>query len=95
MSVPASKVRSLDQVLAQPHVKARGFMEAAGDLPTAPGISLKVPGSGVRSMTLPATENTPPPALGQHTEAVLSELGLASEQIDVLFRDGVVAGPRA
>jgi len=95
VSVPASRVRDLEQVLAQPHVEARGFMESAGDVPTAPGTPLRVPGSGVRSATLPMEVNMPPPVLGQHTETVLAELGLAGSEIDGLFRDGVVAGPRA
>lgn len=94
-SVPASRVRGLGEVLAHPHVRRRGFMERAGDRPGEPGVPLEVPGSGVRSVTLRAEDNAPPPALGQHSEAVLAELGLDRDAIGVLFRDGVVAGPRA
>ena len=37
------------------------------------------------------TRPAPPPALGQHTDAVLAEFDLAPDQISALRRDGVVA----
>lgn len=38
----------------------------------------------------PATIRTPPPVLGEHTDAVLGELGYEATQIDDLHRRGVV-----
>jgi formyl-CoA transferase/CoA:oxalate CoA-transferase len=35
----------------------------------------------------------PAPGLGEHTEAVLRELGYAAEEIDALLQAGAVAGP--
>ena len=55
---------------------------------------LAVPGSGVRATTRAASPNAPPPVLGEHTGAVLDELGLGAAEIESLFADGVVAGPR-
>jgi len=34
------------------------------------------------------------PAPGQHTVEVLDALGYSREEVDALFADGVVAGPR-
>lgn len=92
-SVPAAKVRALDEVLTHPHVVQRAFMESAG---TVPGTAtpLAVPGSGVRATTREASSNAPPPVLGEHTVAVLSGLGLGEAEIEALYADGVIAGPR-
>ena len=39
----------------------------------------------------PARMETPPPALGAHTEAILGELGYDAAAIETLRREGVVA----
>jgi crotonobetainyl-CoA:carnitine CoA-transferase CaiB-like acyl-CoA transferase len=38
----------------------------------------------------PATIRTPPPTLGQDTDAILGELGFGPAEIEVLRRRGVV-----
>ena len=42
----------------------------------------------------PARRTRPAPALGEHTEEVLREAGLAEEEIAALIGAGAAAGPR-
>ena len=46
--------------------------------------------SPLRLMDTPPTLRYPPPALGEHTELVLKELGLDTQAIAALRADGVV-----
>ncbi|GIX48386.1 MAG: hypothetical protein KatS3mg131_2597 [Candidatus Tectimicrobiota bacterium] len=41
----------------------------------------------------PASVRLPPPRLGEHTEAVLGELGYRAEAIAALRRQGVIGPP--
>ena len=45
-----------------------------------------------RASATPATVRRPAPRVGEHTEEVLNELGLAPDEIARLVRAGVVAG---
>jgi crotonobetainyl-CoA:carnitine CoA-transferase CaiB-like acyl-CoA transferase len=56
--------------------------------------AVRVPRHAPRFWRTPAEPPGDVPALGQHTAAVLAELGLDGERVDGLFAAGVVAGPR-
>ncbi len=87
--VPAAPIQTLDRVLADPQVTQRRMVvemshPRLGPIPTL-GTPIKVDGE----MDLPVT---PPPALGQHTEAVLRELlGYPAERVAALREEGVIA----
>jgi crotonobetainyl-CoA:carnitine CoA-transferase CaiB-like acyl-CoA transferase len=86
--VPAGRVRSLAEMLAEDQAKARGIscelhLEAAQGPIRLPALGFKVNGKAI-----PAT--TPPPTLGQDTETVLRSLGLSGEEVERLRNDGVV-----
>jgi alpha-methylacyl-CoA racemase len=67
-----------------PHNKARNaFIELAGVPQPAPAPRF--------SRTKPATP-TPPVTLGQHTDAVLSSIGISSAEIAALRQKGIVGG---
>ena len=51
---------------------------------------ITVLGVPVKLSATPGAVRTPPPALGQHTTAVLEELGLMPAEIEALRADGVV-----
>lgn len=74
-SVPVAKVRKIDEVLAHPHVVARDLMIEAA----VPGIAAPVRLSGLGFRFGDDTPRTPlaVPAIGEHTQQVLQEIGLA------------------
>ena len=86
--VPAGPVLSPQQLLDDPHVNAAGFLAPI----SFPGLT-----AGARIMTTPVVlSDTPgritqaPPVLGQHTEELLSELGITAEEVESLRREGVI-----
>jgi alpha-methylacyl-CoA racemase len=85
-------VLDVDEVLGSEHVAAREMVVEL-DQPgaAAPVRQLGVPVKLSRTPGDPARR--PGPALGEHTEEVLLELGYGSEEIRALFEAGAVAGP--
>ena len=88
--VPAAPLRDVMEVLADPHLRARGFLTehlteaGAVALPNSP---MRYDGSSLRPLT-------PAPSLGEHTDAVLSELcGLGDAELADLRREGVIGAP--
>ncbi len=85
--VPVGKINSVSEALADPHLAARNFI-----------VTLEHPTLGaVRSLATPIhLSQTPlryerhPPALGEHTLEILSELGYRSEYADKLRLGGVI-----
>ena len=80
------------EVLADPHLHERGFLAACTTetgtvvLPNSP---MRYAGSALRRLT-------PSPSLGEHTDAVLSELcGLDDAELAELRRAGVIGAPGA
>jgi crotonobetainyl-CoA:carnitine CoA-transferase CaiB-like acyl-CoA transferase len=65
--VPCGRVRSIDQVLADPQLAARDMLVEIG----AGDATMSVPGNPVKlSDTPPDPRRSPPPALGQHTDEI-------------------------
>jgi crotonobetainyl-CoA:carnitine CoA-transferase CaiB-like acyl-CoA transferase len=62
--VPCGRVRTVEDVLADPQLAARQMLV---DIPTADG-SVKVPGNPVKLSAIVARAPTPPPRLGEHTD---------------------------
>jgi crotonobetainyl-CoA:carnitine CoA-transferase CaiB-like acyl-CoA transferase len=86
--VPCGSVRDLHEVFTDPQIAARGMMVPMTH-PTA-GV-IRVLGSPLKLSDTPATQRTPPPTLGQHTESVLQrDLGLTPDAIDELRAGGVI-----
>ncbi len=90
-SVPAGKVATLGEVVANPQLAAIGNMDAV----TATGQSEKVavPGLAFTSNLAGPNDLPPPEASGESTRRVLTELGLDGDEIDALARAGIIAGP--
>ncbi len=85
--VPAGRIYSVADIVADPHYLARGMILDA-DLPG--GASVKMPGIVPKMSDTPGNVNWQGPSLGQHTQAVLGDLGLSEETIQRLKDGGVV-----
>jgi crotonobetainyl-CoA:carnitine CoA-transferase CaiB-like acyl-CoA transferase len=77
--IVCAPVYAMDQALADPQAVARGMVVRV-DHPRAGSLGLL--GSPIRMSETPVDRYTAPPALGEHTEAVLTEiLGMSPERI--------------
>ena len=86
--VPAGQVLGVPEILDEPQVRDRGFVET---LPaTKPdGGSLRVTRPGFR-LDEPMPAPAGPPALGADTRSWLRRLGRSDEEIDAMARAGIV-----
>src|SRR5215211_4793495 len=85
--VPCSPINSIDKVLSLPQVLQQ---ELVIDLPREDIPGLRMPGIAIKLSETPGTARLPPPRLGEHTEAVLGELGYDADEIERLRAGGVV-----
>lgn len=86
--VPAAPVNNLEGAFAEPPVAERGMI-VEYDHPDVGRVRL--PGNPIKMSDVPATPSQPAPRLGEHTDAVLSELlSLSTERIADLRRQGAV-----
>ena len=87
--VPAGEVLSVPAVLAHPQVTARGLIKG---FDTVPGLdrAIAVVRPGYRLSGGDPEPLAPPPTLGQHTDAILGELGYDAGAIARLRADGAV-----
>jgi crotonobetainyl-CoA:carnitine CoA-transferase CaiB-like acyl-CoA transferase len=81
--VPAARVRSLAEALHDPHFKARGVMHGQEGAQGVPG-RFEVPMAAFRFQHDGPAINAPPPAVGQHSEGILAELGYSEGEIKAL-----------
>ncbi|MDI9408920.1 MAG: CaiB/BaiF CoA-transferase family protein [Candidatus Pacebacteria bacterium] len=91
LAVPVGPINRIDQVFADPQVKARELeiqlRRGTADSPLYPGVR-----SPIRMSASPVTATKAPPALGEDTDHILgTHLGLTTEAIAQLRRDGIVA----
>ncbi|MCH7645112.1 MAG: CoA transferase [Myxococcales bacterium] len=95
--VPCGPINDIEQLFADPQVKARGLQIAIPDTdPTAENGGANLPGvaSPIRYSETPIRYELPPPRLGQHTDEVLrEELQLDAAELKRL-RDLGILGDR-
>lgn len=80
-------VRTLEEALGDPLFRERGMVTELTGPGGAPQLALGVP---IQLRGTPGTLRTPPAGFGEHTIAVLQELGYTAEEIDRLAREGVI-----
>jgi crotonobetainyl-CoA:carnitine CoA-transferase CaiB-like acyl-CoA transferase len=85
--VPCGAVKSVAEVVADEQLRLREMIVEMRHPTVGPMRALGVP---VKLSDTPGGVRTPPPVLGQHTDAVLQELGFGEAAIDRLRQDGVI-----
>jgi crotonobetainyl-CoA:carnitine CoA-transferase CaiB-like acyl-CoA transferase len=86
-AVPASKIYSIADIAADPHYAAR---EMIRQIRMADGATLKVPGVVPKLSATPGDFDGGGPALGEHTDELLREMGYDAAAIADLRRRGVI-----
>jgi crotonobetainyl-CoA:carnitine CoA-transferase CaiB-like acyl-CoA transferase len=87
LKIGCGPINTLEQVFADPQVKARGCVV---EMPHASGATVKVVANPVRLSATPADYRGAPPALGQHTAEVLGGLlGMGEAEIAALKEKGI------
>jgi formyl-CoA transferase/CoA:oxalate CoA-transferase len=86
--VPSAAVRTITEAFADPQLAAREMIVPLEHLAAG---TVRVLGTPLKLSATPASIRTAPPALGQHTDAILAEAGLSAAQIRELRRSGAVA----
>ena len=85
--VPNGPINTVDQAFADPQIVARGMRL---DLPDAQGLPVPQVACPIQLSGTPVVYHAAPPALGQHTEAVLKSLGKTADEVARLRENGVV-----
>jgi len=85
--VPGGGVRTVPEALAAPQTLAREMVVELAH-PSIPGF--RVVGTPVKLSDTPGRPRTAPPALGEHTERVLAELGYDAEAVARLREAGAI-----
>ncbi|MFK0376006.1 CaiB/BaiF CoA transferase family protein [Pandoraea sp. NPDC090278] len=86
--VPAGKVYTVADIVADPHYRARDMIVSQT---TRDGYALDVPGVVPKLMGTPGTIRSSAPGLGDDTDNVLAQLGLSEKDVEVLRSKGVIA----
>jgi len=90
LGVPCGPINTLDQVFADPQIKARG-MTVDLPHPAAGGKPTRLIASPIKLSETPVEYRRAPPTLGEHTEEVLRELlDLGENEVRALRERGVV-----
>jgi crotonobetainyl-CoA:carnitine CoA-transferase CaiB-like acyl-CoA transferase len=86
--VPCGSVRNFEELFADPQLDAREMIAMVEHATIGPLKALGVP---IKLSETPGAVRTPPPTLGQHTDAVLRhDLGLSEDAIAALRRQQVI-----
>lgn len=88
VNVPCGPISSIDEVFANPQVRHERLARTV-DHPTIG--SLTVPGMPYHLRTADLDVTLPPPLLGEHTEAILREVGFGVAEIAAMRATGAIA----
>lgn len=83
--VPNGVVNDLPGLLADPYLRDTGFFQPVEHPSEGPTVTTAIP---VNFSGTPGTLRLPPPRLGEHTQAILAELGYTAEEAAEIRRMG-------
>ena len=86
--IPAGPVYSPQETLDDPHIKAMNYLKPL-DFPGLPGPA-PVMETPLRLSRSPGTVRQRAPMLGEHTEAILGELGYSAAEIAAFHSEGII-----
>jgi crotonobetainyl-CoA:carnitine CoA-transferase CaiB-like acyl-CoA transferase len=86
--IPCGPVYELDEVLADPQVQARALLSPMAWPDSAKPVPIAAP--AVRLSDAPGTIRHRAPLLGEHTDAILRELGFTPAEIAAFRQQGIV-----
>lgn len=78
--VPASRVRTMGEALADPQIASRNILHKHENAPGVPG-SFSVPVAAFKFAHGGPKVDRPPPMFGQHNDEVLAELGYNKDDV--------------
>ncbi|MEQ8952855.1 MAG: CoA transferase, partial [Gammaproteobacteria bacterium] len=86
--LPAGPALSPQQVLDDPHIAAKGLFQAV----EFPGLDKPAPimKTAVELSKTPGEIRSRAPTLGEHTEAIMKELGYSADEIATLKNERVI-----
>ena len=87
--IPAARIWTLPETLAHPQLQSRDILHRFVDEPGIPG-AVTVPKAAFKLAHGGARMDRPPPRMGEHTEALLKELGYSDQEIGVLRNAGTI-----
>jgi crotonobetainyl-CoA:carnitine CoA-transferase CaiB-like acyl-CoA transferase len=85
--VPAGPIRNIQQVFEDAQVQHLGLRQKVQHSSVG---EIEIPGLPYRFSETPAGVHRPPPALGEHTDEVLAELGFTAAEIAQMRAEGAV-----
>ncbi|KAM5374838.1 hypothetical protein ACJZ2D_006332 [Fusarium nematophilum] len=89
-NVPFAPINNMKRTFAHPQTEARNML-AQVSLDAAVAGKFHLIGPAVKFSETEAAIRSEPPLLGQHTSEVLSEMGIAADEVESLEQQGVVS----
>lgn len=85
--IPAGKIYDVADIASDPHYQARDMIL---DSVLPDGTAIKLPGIVPKLSATPGEVRSPAPALGQHTDEVLSGMGIDQSRLEALRERGII-----
>nr|WP_316643319.1 CaiB/BaiF CoA-transferase family protein [uncultured Roseateles sp.] len=89
VGIPAGRVLTVPEVLESPQIRHRELLQTFDDVPGVDR-AITVPRAGFRLSDGEPRTSSPPPLLGQHTDAVLLSVGFSEADIQQLRAEGAI-----
>jgi len=87
--LPCSRVNSIREAFAEPQTEARQMIQEIGCNHSNSG-KIHLTGIPIKLSQSPLVIRSAPPALGEHSKEILTELGYTDDQVEQLAQDSVI-----